>query len=272
MITEALGYPFFQAALLAGLLASVACGVMGSYVVVNRMTSLAGGLAHAAFGGVGLGYLLGFDPLLGAAGFGVAAGSGIRLLHRKHRHGTDALVSMFWSLGMALGLLFASLKEGYTPDLMSYLFGSILFVSSRDLFFLIGLDLLIVLSVVVLFREFQAVTFDEEFSELVGLPVEGLVHFLMALISLAVVVLIQVVGVLLSIALLSIPAATARHWTKSLASTMVVATLMGAFSVSSGLFFSFWASSARNWELPTGPAVILCATLLYAVSYLCRRK
>ena len=99
---------------------------MGTYVVVRRMTSLAGGLAHAAFGGVGLGYLLGFDPLLGAAGFALAAGFGIRVLQRKRNQNTDTLVSMFWSMGMALGLLFASMKEGYTPDLMSYLFGSIL--------------------------------------------------------------------------------------------------------------------------------------------------
>ena len=190
------------------------------------------GLAHTAFGGVGLGYLSGFEPLLGAAGFAVAAGSGIRLLHRKHHQETDTLVSMFWSLGMALGLLFASLKQGYTPDLMSYLFGSILFVSGRDIIFLASLDVLIVLSTVVLFRDFQAVTFDEEFSELVGLPVEGLAHYLMALISLAVVVLIQVVGVLLAIA----------------------------------LFTSFWTSSAFNLELPSGPAIILSAALLYSLS------
>lgn len=268
MIGEALSYPFFRAALMAGLLASIACGVMGTYVVVRRVTSLAGGLAHAAFGGVGLGYLLGFDPLLGAAGFAIVAGSSIRILQRSRHQSTDTLVSMFWSLGMASGLLFASLKKGYTPDLMSYLFGSILFVSTRDLVFLGCMDLLIVLSAILLFREFQAITFDEEFSELVGLPVEGLAHYLMALISLAVVVLIQVVGVLLSIALLSIPAATARHWTQNMAPTMLLATALSAVSVTSGLLLSYWASSALNWELPTGPSVIVCASLIYFASYI----
>ena len=259
MILEALSFPFFQMALMAGLLASLACGVMGTYVVVRRMTSLAGGLAHAAFGGVGLGYLLGFDSIFGAALFALAAGAGIRILYRKFHHGTDTLVSMFWSVGMALGLIFASLRQGYTPDLMSYLFGSILFVSERDLIFLASLDFVIVVSVVSLFRELQAVTFDEEFSQLVGLPVEALSHYLMALIGLAVVVLIQVVGVILSIALLSIPAATARHWTEDLTPTMVLATALGGFSVTVGLFFSYWASSALGLEVPTGPSIILVA-------------
>ncbi|MEE8310955.1 MAG: metal ABC transporter permease, partial [Candidatus Binatia bacterium] len=164
---EALSLPFFQRVLAAGLLASVACGVIGTYVVTKRITSITGGLAHASFGGVGLGYLLGFNPMLGAAGFGLVSGVAIGIAYRHMRSSLDMLISTVWAVGMALGILFVALTPGYAPDLTSYLFGSLLFVPWEYVGLVALLDTVIVATVLLLYKEFKAVVFDEEFAEVV---------------------------------------------------------------------------------------------------------
>jgi zinc transport system permease protein len=263
---EALQYPFFQRALAGGLLASVACGIVGSYVVVRRIASISGGLAHAAFGGVGLGYLLGFPPMLGALGFGLAASLGIGVAELRMRQGLDTLIAMVWAVGMALGIAFVSVAPGRSPDLMSYLFGNILFVPPTYLGFTAALDAGVLLCVWALFRRLQATVFDEEFAWVVGVPVAGLFLLLLAMTALTVVVLIRVVGVILVIALLTIPAAIAGHWTRSLRSMMALAVLIGATCITAGLFLSFGLSSALDINIPTGPFIILLAAGLYGVS------
>ena len=269
---EVLGSAFFQRALLAGLLVSVACGVVGTYVVVKEIASISGGLAHAAFGGLGLGYFLGFAPMLGAAGFGLAAGVGIGLADRRMRQGIETLVMMVWSVGMALGLLFVAAVPGYAPDLTSYLFGNLLFVSPTYLWIAAVLDLLLLGVVVVLGRQLQGVAFDEDFAESVGLPVDGLVVLLLGLVSVVVVLLIRVVGVLLVVALLTIPAAAARHWAASMRRTMVLAFLASAGSIVGGLFLSYGLSAGAGIELPTGPLVVLVAAAGFGVSAWCRPR
>ena len=263
---DALNYPFFQRALAAGLLASIACGIVGTYVVVKRIASISGSLSHAAFGGVGLGYLVGFDPIIGAAGFSLISSAGLGVAYRQAQGSLDTLLAMVWSIGMALGIFFIALTPGYAPDLMSYLFGSILFVSPGFLWLAGLLDLIIVVLVFVLFKEFQAITFDEEFAEIVGIPVGPILHILLALTALAVVTLIQVVGVIMVIALLTFPAAIARHWSENLTRMMILATLVSAFCTTSGLFGSYMLSKAFDVQAPTGPLIILIATLLYIVS------
>lgn len=268
---EALDFPFFQRAMVAGLLASLACGVVGTYVVVRRMASLSGGIAHAAFAGVGLGYLVGFDPLLGAAGFALLAGLGLSALSKRVQAAPDTLVAALWSLGMALGILFVSLTPGYAPDLMSYLFGSILLVKPLHVGFLGILDGAILLGTLLFFRELRAVTFDEEFSRLMGLPVDSLRNGLLAMVSLAVVVLIRVVGVILVLALLTIPATVARQWTARLPTMMLLASLLGAACTVTGLFLSYELSTRWNLNVPTGPLVVLLAAGLFGVSTAVRR-
>lgn len=263
---DVLGSAFFQRALVAGLLVSVACGVVGTYVVVKEISSISGGLAHAAFGGLGLGYLLGFAPMLGAAGFGLASGVGIGLAYRHMRQGLETLVMMVWSVGMALGLLFVAAVPGYAPDLTSYLFGNLLFVSPTYLWIAGLVDLVLLGVVVLLGRQLQGVAFDEEFAEAVGLPVDGLVVLLLGLVSLVVVLLIRVVGVLLVVALLTIPAAAARHWAGTLRGTMVLAFLASAGSIVAGLFLSYGLSAGVGLELPTGPLVVLVAAAGFGVS------
>ncbi len=263
---DALFEPFFQRVLLAGLLASVACGVLGTWVVAKRMTSMAGGLAHAAFGGVGLGYWAGLPPMLGAAGFGVAAGVMIGLVYRRLHAGLDTLISSVWALGMAVGILFVALTPGYAPDLLSSLFGSLLFVSWDYVALVAALDGLLIAVVAWLFRDLQAVAFDEEFAEVVGVPVERVLLLLLALTSLAIVTLIRVVGVILAIALLTVPAALARHWVEDLGRMMALAVAVSASCTTAGLLLSYGLSDAFGWSLPPGPLIVLLAVGLYGVS------
>jgi zinc transport system permease protein len=268
---DALQYPFFQRALAAGLLASLACGVIGALVVVRRIATISGGLSHSAFGGIGLGYLLGFDPMIGATGFGVLSAIGIGVAYRRLRHGFDTLIAIVWSVGMAIGILLIAMTPGYAPDLTTYLFGSIVLVPSTYLWIAGSLDLVILVSVIVLFKGLRAVVFDEEFASVSGLPVEALFLLLLSLTGLAVVTLIRVVGVILVIALLTIPASIARQWSHSLGRMMVYGTVIGAGCTVSGLFLSYWLADGVGVNAPAGPLIILIATAGYALSILARR-
>ncbi len=155
LVSEALSLGFFQRALLAGILTSIVCGIIGSFVVVKRFASISGGLAHAAFGGIGIGFALGLDPLLGAVGFCVLCAVIIGLIYRKQQQSLDTLVAMVWSVGMALGILLISLTPGYAPNLNSYLFGSILFVPKSYLYLIAVLDIVVLAVVTLLFNQFQ---------------------------------------------------------------------------------------------------------------------
>jgi len=269
-VSEALALPFFQRVLLAGLLASVACGVVGSYVVAKRISTLAGGIAHAAFGGVGLGYWLGFPPMLGAAAFGLLASLAIGTAWRRLGSGLDTMTSLVWALGMALGILFVAMAPGYAPDLMSFLFGSLLFVPWGWVALVAGLDVAILVAVVCLGKEFEAVSFDDEFAEVAGVRVERTFLLLLALVALAVVTLIRVVGVILAIALLTLPAMIARHWSDSLCGMMAIAVPTCATCVLAGLFGS-WLLAESGLSLPPGPLVIVIAAGAWAASALVHR-
>jgi zinc transport system permease protein len=266
VIAEALSQPFFQRALLAALLASIAAGVVGTYVVVKRITSITGGLAHAAFGGVGLGVLLGFDPLLGATGFGLTAGLGVGAAYRRLGATLDTAISIVWSLGMALGMLFIALAPGYAPDLTAYLFGSILFASWDYVWLVAGLDLAILVVTVALFDAFAAISFDEEHATVVGLPVGALWLVLLALVALSVVTLIRLVGVILAIALLTLPAAAARPWARGLGSMMVLATALSVLASLAGLLGSYALSARWGLSVPSGPLIIVVAVVLFGAS------
>ncbi len=270
-MTEALASPFFRRALAAGLLAAVAAGVMGTYVVVKEASAVSGGMAHAAFGGLGLGYLLGFSPMAGAAGFALLSGLGVGLAHRRLHQGLDTLVMMMWSVGMAVGILCVAAVPGYAPDLTSYLFGNLLFVTPRYLWIAAALDAVVLGAVFLFGRQLRAVAFDEEFSEVAGVPVDAFVLLLLGLASLVVVLLIRVVGVLLAVALLTIPAALARHWSATLGRMMVLATVAGALFIASGLFGSYGLSEAFGLDLPSGPIIVLAAGAGFGVSAWLRR-
>ena len=199
---DALQYEFMRNALIAGLLAAVACGIVGVYVVVKRVVFISGGIAHASFGGIGLAYFLGINPVLGALLFTLASALSMGLITKRTRLPADTVIGILWAMGMAMGIIFIGLAPGYAPDLFSYLFGSILTVPTFDLLLMLLLDAIIIAVVLSLYKELLALSFDEEFGEVVGVRTERLYLLLLVMIALTVVVLIRVVGIILVIALL----------------------------------------------------------------------
>ncbi len=253
---------FLRTALLAGLLASIGCGVVGTYVVVKRIAFLAGGISHSVLGGMGAALYYGFDPLLGALIAAVVSALTIGAVRLGWQAQEDTLIGAIWAIGMAVGILYIAKTPGYSADLMSYLFGNILLVPSRDLWLMGALDLVLILVVLLFYRQFLAVTFDEEFARLRGVPVAFFYLLLLTLVAVTVVLLIQVVGLILVIALLTLPAAIAGHYVHSLGGMMAIAMLLGAAFTSGGLALSYGP------DLPAGPTMILLAGAVYVVSAL----
>ncbi len=256
---EIFQYDFMRNALLAGLLAAVACGIIGTYVVVKKMVSISGGISHASFGGIGLGLFLGVSPLLGALVFTVAVALVMGLVTRKSRLPEDTTIGILWAMGMAIGIIFIGLTPGYAVDLFTYLFGNILTVPPADIILMVLLDGIIIVAVIVLYRGFLALSFDEEYSTVLGVPTQLLYLVLLGLIALTVVLLIRIVGIILVIALLTIPAAMARRFTASLVGVMALSTLFGAIFTTGGLMLSY------QLNLPSGATIIMLAgTILLA--------
>lgn len=248
---EFIQYEFMQRAFIAAILVSVACGAVGTYVVIKRIVSLSGAISHAAFGGVGLGYFLGVNPVVAAIPFSIAAALSMGAVREKVNVSEDTAIGILWSVGMALGIIFINLRSGYAPDLFSYLFGSILTVGTTDLYIMLVLDVVILATVFVFRREFLAVSFDEEFSRVVGLHSTLINMLLLALIALSVVVLMKVVGIILLIALLAIPAAICKQYTYDLGKLMASSTVTGAVLTSLGLILSF------TFNLSSGATIVL---------------
>ena len=257
---ELLQYEFMRNALVAGLLAAIACGVVGVYVVVKKIVAISGGIAHASFGGVGLGYLLGINPVLGALFFTLASAIVMGQVTRKTKLPEDTAIGILWAIGMALGVIFIGLTPGYVPDLFSYLFGNILTVPTNDLLFMLILDAIIVILVVAFFKGFLALSFDEEFGTVVGAPVEALYLLLLCMIALTIVVLIRVVGIILVIALLTVPAALAKQFTNDLRRMMLLSVLFGAIFTFGGLWLSFVLDLASGATIILLSGIVLLAT------------
>ena len=256
---EILQYEFMRNALLAGLLASIACGIIGTLIVVKRIVFISGGVSHAAFGGVGLGYLIGIDPILSALIFTIASALSMGTLCRRTKIREDTAIGIMWATGMALGILFISLRPGYAADLFSYLFGSILTVSRFDLLMTCILDVVVVVTVWLLYKEFLAISFDEEFATVVGVPVERLYLTLLTLIALTVVILIRIVGVILVIALLTVPAAISGQVSHKLDFMMILSTILSAILTMSGLLLSYILNIA------SGAAIVLASAAAFAI-------
>lgn len=262
---EFLQYEFMRNALLAAVLVSIACGIVGTFVVVKRIVFISGGISHAAFGGIGLGYWLGINPLLAVIPFSLAAAMAIGVLGRRMRVSDDTAIGVLWTMGMALGILFIQLSPGYAPDLMSYLFGNILTVPARDLLLMLALDGIILLAVLALYREFAAISFDEEFATVVGVPARILGLLLLCLVALSVVVLIRVVGIILVIALLTMPAAISRQFTHNLKKLMILASLTGIVLTTGGLWLSFLL------DLGSGATIILVLGTVFLLTSFLKR-
>ena len=257
---EALQFDFMRNAVLAGLLVSISCGIIGSLVVVNRIVFISGGIAHAAFGGVGLGFFCGFSPFLGAAIFASGASLIMGAVSLKARHRADTIIGVLWAVGMAVGIILIDLTPGYHVDLMSYLFGSILAVPPADLWLMLPLDGFILLVVLLFYKEFVALSYDEQFAFVVGIPVKTLYLLLLGMTALSIVMIIRVVGLILVIALLTIPPSIAEKYTRSLGQMMVLASILGILFTLSGLWLSY------TFDLTSGATIILVAGLGFFIS------
>lgn len=251
---------FMRNATMAALLASVACGIIGTLVVVNRQVFMAGGVAHTAYGGVGLAFYLGLPVLPCAVGFTVFAALLMAHASFGHQERSDALIGVMWAGGMALGILLVDITPGYNVDLMSYLFGSILAVPHVDIWIMFGLDALIVGTVLFWYKDFLAFSFDPEFARSTGVPVRALHYLLQALTAVTVVMTIQVAGLILVIALLTIPPMLAELWTTSLLRMMLLAMAAGMLFCLTGLLLSY------HLDLTSGASIIAVATIGYLLA------
>jgi zinc transport system permease protein len=258
MIPEFFRYEFILYALAASLLGSITAGIIGTYVVTRRMVFITGGITHASFGGLGLGFLLGINPLIGAALFGLVSGVGVEYLSRFQKIREDSVIAMIWSFGMALGIIFIYLSPGYAPNLMSYLFGNILSVSRADLW-IMGILLVLVLALFVpFFRLIQYLTFDEDFARTSRVPVSLFKYLLAALVALTAVVYIRVAGIILVLSLLTIPQNTALLFSNNLKKIMWLSIAIGFAGSFAGLVFSYAAN------IPSGASIIFSLVVLYA--------
>ena len=253
-------YDFMRNALYASLLVGVACGLIGTLVVLNRIVFLGGGIAHAAYGGIGLAYYFGQNPMLGAILFSILSALGMGLVHLRTKARSDTLIGVMWSIGMAIGIIFVSLTPGFKADLMSYLFGSLLAVSGADLRLMAVVVLLVIAFVVLLYRSLQAISFDETFSTVRNLPVAVLYLVMLVMIGLTVVVAMRVVGLIMVIAMLTIPPATANLFLKDMKGMMLLSIGLGWLFSTVGLIVSF----ALN--LQAGSVIILVASLSYLLA------
>jgi zinc transport system permease protein len=254
---DALQFEFMRNALLAGVFVSISCGIIGSLIVVNRIVFISGGIAHSAFGGIGLAIFLGLTPSLGAAVFAVGVAMIMGAVSFKSKHRADTVIGVLWAVGMALGILFIDLTPGYHADLMSYLFGSILTVTKADIWLMAPLDTVILLAVFIFYKEFIAMSYDEEFAYIVGIPVKFLYFLLLGMTALSIVMIIKAVGLILTIALLTIPPYIAERYTRSLAQMMALSSLLGICFTFLGLWLSY------KYNFTSGAIIILVAGIAF---------
>ena len=263
---------FFRYACYAAVLASIACGVIGPFVVATRMSSIAGGIAHASLGGVGLAFLLGINPLLGALLVGLVAAAFIARAYVKGDSGLDTLIAAIWAAGMSLGLVCISFTPGRKGDLSSYLFGSLLFVDKTELWLLFGCAAVLVLAVAVFYRSLIAALFDREFAHTRGIPTGWCWFLLLMLATLAVVSLIRVVGIVLSVALLAIPPVVVRGQASHLATVIVRCVVLDIVCTVSGLVLAYYLSQLLGIDLPVGALIVGIISLPYLAGRMVPRR
>lgn len=265
MIQAILNYNFMQHALIASILASIICGIMGTIIVEKGMVSLSSGIGHASFGGIGAGYFLGIEPIIGGFIFAIITSLSVGQIQRKTRANAGTIVSMFWSAGMALGILFIALTPGYPPDMTSYLFGDILTVNKTYIWIMGSLTILVVVVIMFYFEYWKLYLFDEDYARIMGINTKVFEIVLYILIALSVVTLIKVVGIILSIALLSVPPAISKLFTNRLQSMMILSGILGLVFTVFGLTISYYLN------IPSGASIILLGTIVYFITMIFKR-
>ena len=262
---EALQFDFMRHALAAGVLVSISCGIIGVLVVVNRISMISGGIAHASYGGIGIAVFMGIAPFAGAAGFAVLMGLVMGWISIKRKDRSDAVIGAIWAIGMAIGVLFIDLSPGYNVDLMSYLFGSILAVGKQELWFMLAIDALTLATVILFYKELLAMSYDEQFAIVTGVPVRALYFLLITLTAFTVVMLIRVVGLILVIALLTIPPYISERFTSTLGKMMGFSILLSILFITLGLWLAY------NFNLSSGASIILVSGVGFFLSQALRQ-
>jgi len=262
---EALQFEFMRNALLAGLLASIVCGVIGTLIVVNRLVFLSGGVAHTAYGGIGLAFYFGWPYMIGATLFAFVSAMIMAAVTLTSKQRADTIIGVMWAVGMATGVILIDMTPGYNVDLMSYLFGSILSVPRTDLIAMASLTAVILALVSYYYQDLLVMSYDEEFARVRGVPVRALYFMLIGTVAVTVVIVVQVVGLVLVIALLTMPPYIAEKYTRSLLQMMIVSSMFGILFICTGL----WASYV--YDLTSGAAIILVAGTGFFLSLLLDR-
>ncbi len=256
---DLLQYTFFQNALLGSLFASIACGIIGTYIVTRRLVFISGGITHASFGGVGLGLYTGISPILAAAVFSVFSAFGVEWLSKRNDMREDSAIAVFWTLGMALGIMFTFLSPGFAPDLSAFLFGNILTITQTDILILALLSIILIVFFTLFIHPIISIAFDREFARSQGIPVVVFEYLMMMFIALTIVACLRMVGIVLVISLLTIPQMTANLFTYNFKRIIWLSILIGYIGCLGGLYISY------RHNVPSGASIIFFSILIYAV-------
>lgn len=262
---EMFQYDFIQNAVIAGVLISIAAGIIGSLVVVNKLTFLTGGIAHSSYGGIGIAIYLGLPVLFGATVFAIITAVIIAMLTLNKRNRVDSLIGLMWAFGMAIGIIFVDLTPGYNVDLMSYLFGSIIAVSSADIWYMAILDVFVISIVMIFYKEILAVSYDSEFAALRGINTKFFYTLILILASLCVVAAIKAVGLILVIALLTIPTYLAEAFANRLSTMMIISSILATMFTIIGLAISYF------YDISSGASIIITAVTLLTIVKLIKK-
>lgn len=257
MIEAILNYRFMQNALYAALLASIVTGIIGTIAIEKKLISMSGGIAHASFGGIGLGYLLGFEPIWGGLLFAVASSAMISRLPKSSRMKADTMIGILWSFGMALGILFITLAPGYMPDMTSYLFGDILSVSRNFIYYIAIFTVIVVALFTMLYHPLVLYLFDEEYARARGLNVRLLEWVVYIILPVGIIVLVKVVGIILTIALMTIPVSIAKLYFNTIGKVVGFSMLFSFIFCLSGLAVAYYAN------IPSGVCIVIISTVVY---------
>ncbi|MDA3890907.1 MAG: metal ABC transporter permease [Salinivirgaceae bacterium] len=250
-------YTFINHAVLAAFFSSIICGILGTYIVSKRMVFISGGITHASFGGIGMAFYLGLSPFFGATIFALISAIGIEWFSKKGNIRSDSSIGILWSLGMAIGIIFVYITPGFTPNLMSYLFGSILTVSSIELYAMLGLAIVIILFFTFFFKPILYFAFDENFAKSQKAPVALINYLVILLIALGIVINIKVAGIILVMSMLTLPQNTANLFSNNFKHIIFYSILISFVGTMTGLAGSFWLG------IPSGASIIFTLALIF---------
>jgi len=265
-------YTFFQHALLGSLFASIACGIIGTYIVTRRLVFISGGITHASFGGIGIGLYTGLSPILSAAIFAVLSAFGVEWLSKRSDMREDSAIAVFWTFGMAIGIIFSFLSPGFAPDLSAFLFGNILTITGTDIGILMVLSVILTLFFAFFLRPILYIAFDREFARSQRIPVALFEYILMMFIALTIVACLRMIGIVLALSLLTIPQMTANLFTMNFKKIILLSILFGYIGCLGGLVISY------QLQIPSGAAIIFFSIITYALCkmgkslYICTLK